>query len=86
VGLTHDKVESTLGMTIAAAIPTSHQVAHATNAGEPIVLAQPRHQVSQAIKKLASTIAAASPGHSSTAPDSAPAGGQRRSLLRRGVR
>ena len=41
VGLTADKVESTLGMTIAAAIPTSSQVAHATNSGEPILLAAP---------------------------------------------
>ncbi len=30
VGLTADKVESTLGMSITAAIPTSSQVAHAT--------------------------------------------------------
>ena len=41
VGLTPDKVESTLDMTIAAAIPTSSQVAHATNSGEPIMSAQP---------------------------------------------
>src|SRR3954470_10618440 len=59
VGLTADKVESTLGMTVGAAIPTSNQVAHATNSGEPIVLAQPKHPVSQAIKKLATGIAAA---------------------------
>jgi pilus assembly protein CpaE len=85
VGLTQDKVESTLGMSVAAAIPTSNQVAHATNSGEPIVLAQPKHQVSQAIKKLAVGIAAAAP--------TVPAGGataheqgRRRSLLRRSGR
>ena len=44
-------------MTIAAAIPTSSQVAHATNSGEPIISAQPRHAVSQAITKLARSIA-----------------------------
>ena len=55
VGLTADKVESTLGMKITAAIPTSSQVAHATNSGEPILLVAPKHPVSQAINKLADT-------------------------------
>jgi pilus assembly protein CpaE len=59
VGLTRDKVESTLGMSVAAAIPTSSQVAHATNSGEPIVASQPKHQVSQAIRRLAETLAEA---------------------------
>ncbi len=44
-------------MTISQAIPTSSQVAHATNSGEPIISAQPRHPVSQAINKLARSIA-----------------------------
>ena len=87
VGLTADKVESTLGMTISAAIPTSSQVAHATNSGEPIISAQPRHAVSQAIAKLARSIAATG----GTAPE--PAVGAKkhapppkRSLLRRNGR
>ena len=84
VGLTQDKVESTLGMSVAAAIPTSNQVAHATNSGEPIVLAQPKHQVSQAIKKLAVSIAAAAPAGPSGAR--AQDGGRRRTLLRRSSR
>src|SRR4051795_5309180 len=85
VGLTADKVESTLGMPISAAIPTSSQVAHATNSGEPIISAQPRHAVSQAINALArklgsspaavTTHAAAPKGHANT---------PKRSLLRRG--
>ncbi|MEP7091020.1 MAG: P-loop NTPase [Nocardioidaceae bacterium] len=84
VGLTQDKVESTLGMTVAAAIPTSHQVAHATNSGEPIILAQPRHAVCQAIRRLAATVAMAPTSHLAVAasPDEQGAG-QRRSLLRR---
>src|SRR4051794_19049712 len=53
VGLSADKVESTLAMSIVGAIPTSSQVAHATNSGEPIVSAQPKHPVSQAVAKLA---------------------------------
>jgi pilus assembly protein CpaE len=85
VGLTQDKVESTLGMSVSAAIPTSNHVAHATNSGEPIVLAQPKHQVSQAIKKLAVAIAAAAPavvGSGTPAPEH----GRRRTLLRRSSR
>jgi pilus assembly protein CpaE len=53
VGLTHDKVESTLGMKIAVSIPTSPQVATATNAGEPITSALPKHPVSVAIAGMA---------------------------------
>src|SRR6478609_4726092 len=72
VGLTAEKVESTLGMTISASIPTSTQVAHATNSGEPIISAQPKHAVSQAVKKLASSLT----GSRSVAPTpAAPNGG-----------
>lgn len=53
VGLSGEKVESTLGMPIAAAIPTSPQVASATNAGEPILISVPRHAVSRAVTALA---------------------------------
>jgi pilus assembly protein CpaE len=86
VGLTADKVESTLGMSIVGAIPTSSQVAHATNSGEPIVSAQPKHPVSQAITKLAR-------GLKSPAADPAPGthlerrnATSKRSLLRRNGR
>jgi pilus assembly protein CpaE len=82
VGLTQDKVESTLAMPIAATIPTSHQVARATNSGEPIVLAQPRHQVSQAIKRFAASLTEISNGPSDLAQPQDHAAG-RRSLLRR---
>ena len=85
VGLTADKVESTLGMTIAAAIPTSSQVAHATNSGEPILIAHPKHAVSQAVTKLANNLAgahaAALAGTHAVRPS-----GPKRSLLRRGGR
>jgi pilus assembly protein CpaE len=86
VGLTAEKVESTLGMTIAAAIPTSSQVAHATNSGEPILLAHPKHQVSQAITKLANTLAGP---HNAVALGGSHAvrpSGPKRSLLRRSAR
>src|SRR3954451_11316472 len=86
VGLTADKVESTLGMPISAAIPTSSQVAHATNSGEPIISAQRKHAVSQAITALARGLSSPSVG---ARPDHVPAAkghatAPKRSLLRRG--
>ena len=82
VGLTPDKVESTLAMSIAASIPTSSQVAHATNSGEPIVSAQPKHAVSQAIGGLARRLSAPSVDDGVVA--SVPA--SRRTFLRRNGR
>src|SRR3954452_15556195 len=84
VGLSPDKVESTLGMKIAAAITTSSQVAHGTNSGEPIISAQPKHPVSQAVTKFAKTLSGvpSKQDHkalSRTQQQDAP----RRSLLRR---
>jgi len=86
VGLTPDKVESTLNMKIAASIPTSFQVAHATNSGEPITGAQPKHAVSQAITRLARSVAGPS---TEVAPSPGSAGrpaAPKRSLLRRNGR
>jgi pilus assembly protein CpaE len=56
VGLDPEKVEHTLDMRITQAIPTSSEVANATNAGEPIVASHPRHPVSQAISRLADSV------------------------------
>ena len=53
VGLTADKVESTLNMKILKAIPGSPDVPSSTNAGEPILRSSPRHPVSQAVTALA---------------------------------
>jgi pilus assembly protein CpaE len=87
VGLAPDKVESTLGMQIAASIPTSPQVASATNSGEPILASLPRHAVSKAVMALAEDLAGSSSeqasktehsGHAAAAP--------KRSLLRRNSR
>jgi pilus assembly protein CpaE len=88
VGLSPEKVESTLGMTISASIPTSSQVAHATNSGEPITSAQPKHAVSQAITSLARALTttaetAVTPTHAA-APKRMAA--PKRSLLRRNGR
>ena len=85
VGLSPDKVESTLGMKIAVSIPTSSQVAHATNAGEPIISSQPKHPVSQAIARFADSLAGA-PARENKADSRTHAAAPRRSLLRRNAR
>jgi pilus assembly protein CpaE len=86
VGLSAEKVESTLGMPISASIPTSPQVASSTNAGEPILSSLPRHAVSRAIIALAEDLQRGSretqepaerPGHAAT---------PKRGLLRRNGR
>ena len=93
VGLTADKVETTLDMKIAQAIPTSPEVANATNAGEPITASHPKHPVSQAINRLAEGVAGISSG--TVVPSTSGSGGSqdvvpahartapRRGLLRR---
>jgi pilus assembly protein CpaE len=90
VGLTADKVESTLDMKIDASIPTSSQVANATNAGEPIMAALPKHPVSVAVAKLAHDVTGTSvpaPQHQKTAaPKSRIATPAKRGLLRRNGR
>lgn len=69
VGITPDKVEGILGMTVAASVSSSVDVAAATNSGNPIVAATPGHQSSQAVRALASTIA----GVPLAGPEEAPA-------------
>lgn len=56
VGLGPDKVESILGMEIAAQIATSIDIAAATNSGRPIIAANPGHASSTAITTLATQL------------------------------
>jgi pilus assembly protein CpaE len=56
VGLSAEKVEATLDMVVTQAIPTSSEVANATNAGDPITASHPRHVVSQSISRLADAV------------------------------
>ncbi len=88
VGLTADKVESTLGMPIDAAIPTSTAVAHATNSGEPIISTHPKHSVSQAINALAKSLSTpqASSGLNGASGGKSHVATPKRSLLRRNGR
>jgi len=89
VGLSPEKVETTLDMKITQAIPTSPEVANATNAGEPIVASHPKHQVSQAINRLADAVTGVSSGTRPAEPDSTDssksrvAAAPKRGLLRR---
>ncbi len=90
VGLSAEKVETTLGMPITRAVPTSIDVAHATNAGEPIAASHPRHAASQAYARLADTLATAGADLASATAGGgkrpAVAAQPRRKLLRRGSR
>ena len=87
VGLSAEKVEATLGMSITQAVPTSTDVAHATNAGEPISASHPKHAASQAYARLAERLAAASvPASSDSAGRASGTAEPRRRLLRRGSR
>lgn len=57
VGISPDKVEAILGMSIDAQISSSMDIAAGTNAGNPIVVGKPDHQSSTAIRSLASKLA-----------------------------
>ena len=85
VGLGAGEVEKTLGLPIAAAIPSSRDVPASINRGVPIYLDSPRHPVSTALRTFADTVVAAGP--SPVKPTAAiPAGlrtDRRTGLLRR---
>jgi pilus assembly protein CpaE len=82
VGLAIGEVEKSLRATISAQLPSSRDVPAAINRGVPIVLDDPRHPVSVAIKTFAEQYVAnvqSGPGggRATTKP------GERRGLLRR---
>jgi pilus assembly protein CpaE len=86
VGLSPEKVEATLDMKITQAIPTSPEVANATNAGEPIAASHPKHVVSQAFSRLADAVTGVSSGTakgSHAADASTRPAAPKRGLLRR---
>jgi pilus assembly protein CpaE len=83
VGLAIGEVEKSLRATISAQLPSSRDVPAAINRGVPIVLDDPRHPVSVAIKTFAEQYVAnvqSGPGGSRPGP---PAARERRGLLRR---
>jgi pilus assembly protein CpaE len=74
-GLSASDVTATLGCPIAVQIPSSVAVPAATNRGEAIVITEPRHPVSVALKTLAREYVlgpgpAAAPGVETSQPDS----------------
>ena len=71
---------------IGASIPTSSQVANATNSGEPITSAIPKHPVSVAVTNLGRTVTAATAPTQEGASAPPPARVQKRGLLRRNSR
>ena len=83
VGLAIGEVEKSLRATISAQIPSSRDVPAAINRGVPIVLDDPRHSVSVAIKTFAENYVANVGPTAGARPARAPARTDRRGLLRR---
>jgi pilus assembly protein CpaE len=83
VGLAINEVEKSLRATISAQIPSSRDVPAAINRGVPIVLDDPRHPVSVAIKTFSEHyVANVNPGPGARGAKEA-ARPERRGLLRR---
>jgi pilus assembly protein CpaE len=85
VGINADKVEGILGMTVEAQISSSLEIAAATNAGSPVIVSDPQHQMSVAIRELASRLAGEMVGGGTpeTIQQSEPEGRTRRSRRRK---
>jgi pilus assembly protein CpaE len=89
VGLSVDDVTRTLKVPLATQIPSSRSVSASINKGVPIVLDEPKHPVSAAIRQLVERhirTAAALPTANAAEPDNRALGRRSRSLLRRPVR
>lgn len=86
VGINSDKVEGILGMGVATQFLSSVDIAAATNAGSPIVISDPEHQLSVAVRDLATRLAGqmvAPPGGTATTATETKAEAESRSRLRR---
>src|SRR4051794_35963232 len=84
VGLAIGEVEKSLRATISAQVPSSRDVPAAINRGVPIVLDDPRHPVSIAIKTFAEKyVANVQSGPGGSSPSGPTAARERRGLLRR---
>lgn len=64
IGLSNEDVEDMLGVPISVSIPSSRDVPVALNNGQLIVLAQPDHPVSRALRRLAELECGRDPGDS----------------------
>src|SRR4051794_24077859 len=63
VGISADKVEGILGMPVTVQIASSLEIAASTNAGSPVIVSDPDHQFSGAIRDLATNLAGEMVGH-----------------------
>ncbi|MXG90783.1 AAA family ATPase [Nocardioides flavescens] len=83
VGISADKVEGILGMPVDAQIASSIDIAAATNAGTPVVVSSPQHQMSLAVRQLAARLAGEVLGAPTLQPVAAPVPEQPRSIFSR---
>ena len=79
VGIGPDKVESILGLSVAAQVASSMDIAAATNSGTPIVVSKPDHPSSTVIRSLAAQLA----GETAEPPSGQAAAPTRRFRIRR---
>jgi pilus assembly protein CpaE len=86
VGLRAEDVVTAIRHDIACMVPTSPHVPASVNKGVPIVIDEPRHPVSQALKELTDTFLRAHVGPESPATPTSEATPQRRWSLSRGGR
>ena len=87
VGLGLDEVERTLRVPIAAQMPSSRDVPASINRGVPLVVDEPGHAVSQAIRELAGIVVRAGRHHDARPPSaeaSRSVAAEALSVLRRG--
>lgn len=85
VGLSPSEVEKTLDLKISSSIPQSNDVPTSINHGRPLVLDNPKHPVSQSIRRLAEEALASAPNAADKAdtPELETADARRGGLLRR---
>jgi pilus assembly protein CpaE len=69
VGINADKVEGILGMNVDAQISSSLEIAAATNAGSPVIVSDPEHQLSSSIRQLATRLAGEMVGTLGSTPE-----------------
>ncbi|WP_322936580.1 AAA family ATPase [Nocardioides bizhenqiangii] len=84
VGIGIDKVENILGMPVTAQVRSAMDIVAATNAGTPIVTAQPTHPASRAYGQLAASVTGEPIGPPEAAFAIADATARSRGLFRRG--
>ena len=84
VGIGVDKVESILGMPVSAEVQSAMDIVAMTNAGTPIVTAQPSHPASRAFSALAATVTGEPVSIPGAILETVDAAAPSRSLFRRG--